>query len=594
MAINLNLEFSKRLFSRLKPGGELLVFVYDGFTLYGGLVAESAKQPRLTALAGSQRIQPQGAIDEILAGLKAQGVEHPPRRAVLASAEVVSGLLDLPVTPDKPKPAKQMHELVRWELESLSADGADFWSIGSLLEGRGLIDAQQRHQVGVELELKKDAGSQLTRFGEVAVTLGYIDREQLNETLELQERMLGLDGEMDCAWAVQSYAGDENPEGEQVHLWYGAGIHRARRRQWWEMFRRNGLQLEAIYPLNGLSAALLPPPGSDAQERESLLLELAGERLCLSRFRGAALVNLNQFRMPGSEAGVDLLSGAASELLRSTTQAVWLETEPGELEVLCKQLSDRLGLAVTPLARAEAEGADAAAQRALAPQRLAALARFESLGSASRALRIRAADPRPPLWKDTGFWRYAIPALVILGMLGNEIYTQLSLSRAKAELAELKDEKSEQSRLARQIQSVTTEQKQMQEALGQVKQESAKLAESQLREERILARNRLVPALLESLVHSMNELVVINQFGEQSRRLSVDQGFLLSGWSVNDTSAQLFSRQLERQVANLGYGVRNVKINRAIGRHGARGFGITLWVVPNATAQADETAERSS
>ncbi|MEJ2423797.1 MAG: hypothetical protein P8101_04950 [Candidatus Thiodiazotropha sp.] len=179
-------------------------------------------------------------------------------------------------------------------------------------------------------------------------------------------------------------------------------------------------------------------------------------------------------------------------------------------------------------------------------------------------------------------------------MLGNEIYTQLSLSRAKAELAELKDEKSEQSRLARQIQSVTTEQKQMQEALGQVKQESAKLAESQLREERILARNRLVPALLESLVHSMNELVVINQFGEQSRRLSVDQGFLLSGWSVNDTSAQLFSRQLERQVANLGYGVRNVKINRAIGRHGARGFGITLWVVPNATAQADETAERSS
>ncbi|MET0089846.1 MAG: hypothetical protein ABW068_07460 [Candidatus Thiodiazotropha sp.] len=305
-------------------------------------------------------------------------------------------------------------------------------------------------------------------------------------------------------------------------------------------------------------------------------------------------MNLNQFRMPTSQAEVNLLSGAASELLRPATQAVWLEAEPDELEGLCERLSDRLGLAVTPLPRAEAAGVDAAAQRALAPQRLAALARFERQGGASRGLRIRAADPRPPLWKDRNFWRYAIPSLVILGILGNEIYTQLSLSRAKAELAELKDEKSEQSRLARQIQSVTTEQKQMQEALGQVKQESAKLAEALLREERILARNRLVPALLESLVQSMNELVVVNQFAEQSRRLSVDQGFLLSGWSVDDTSAQLFSRQLERQVAKLGYVVRNVKINRAIGRHGARGFGITLWVVPNATAQADESAEHSS
>src|SRR5690606_15758175 len=100
-----------------------------------------------------------------------------------------SGLIELPVSPTKPRPAIQMQELIRWELEPLLMQCNMYWAAGQLLLRMGYLDEGQLKDV-VERQQGKQKGSNgdnsaysFKRFCELAIEMGYITQEQMHECL---------------------------------------------------------------------------------------------------------------------------------------------------------------------------------------------------------------------------------------------------------------------------------------------------------------------------------------------------------------------------------------------------------------------------
>ncbi|MEM7173179.1 MAG: hypothetical protein AAF530_23650, partial [Pseudomonadota bacterium] len=145
--------------------GPVLIFESDGFRLRGALLKPRRGTPELIGPFTSRSADPSNAISEILRQLKGQ-VARLPKSVALVSASAVASIVDLPVTPDKPRPKAQMREMVRWELEPQFAQQNEVWMIGAIMEGRGLLTRDQRHEIAVDLETSSAGGKRVIRFGE--------------------------------------------------------------------------------------------------------------------------------------------------------------------------------------------------------------------------------------------------------------------------------------------------------------------------------------------------------------------------------------------------------------------------------------------
>lgn len=554
---------------------EHLVFTYDGYELYGALVHFRQGKAELSAAAISDKMNMQKAIEDILDQFRADKVKNLPKKALLASAEVVYGRVDIPVSSAKPKPKAQMHELVRWELESYISEIGSMWSLGALLQGYGLINSEQRQNTSVELELSRDQGAKMIRFGEMAIQLGYITREQLNEMMALQERLMSIDGRMDCAWQAQN---DGETDAEGTDVWLGAGVFRHSRRQWLDAFARNGIKLETIQPLHGLGALFIDQ--SSESDYEQILVEIFKERVVVMRFMGKAVVSVAHHRVDHVDDLFNTVVAGVSELMRPETESVWLSSVHADITELVESLSLNLGTTIKVVQHeAQADLPNLSVPPALVYQ-FFALAEIDKGIKTRSILSIDAPDPKPPIYKNPDFWRYLAPVLLLIAIAINESYMQYSLQATNQRLADIEAEKVEKERLAKQIQAVIAQTAKEQEKLDELVLEVNSLEKTLGQLNQLVKRNPLMLDLMLSLQQSINDNVIIDRFieSELSSRMQ-ERGFEIQGWALNDNAAQLFSRELDRRVDKLGYEVQRVKINRSIGRSGVRGYGLNLWLI---------------
>lgn len=570
---NEGFEKIKSFLYRLIPvkglGGEHLVFSYDGYVLSGAIVKVHAGKLQLVCTGLSTKMNMQRAIEDILSQFQDQNVHSIPRHAVLASAEVVEGRVDIPVNSSSPKPKTQMRELVRWELESTISDAVQIWSVGALLEGYGFISAEQRQNASVELELARSQGAGMIRFGEICIQQGYINREQLNEMMALQERLMSMDGRMDCSWKPQ-LNDDEADEGTDV--WLGAGVYRHSRRHWLDAFFRNGITLNNIVPIHGLGALFIDD--ADGESYEQILIEVFKERVVIIRFMGKAVVSISHLRFNHKDELQNIILAGVSELMRPETEAIWFSSVLSGSGDLIESLSASLGTTINSIqSKVVALNSGLRVPEAFIYQ-FYALARLAEGAKCNCVLFIDAQDPKPPLWKNANVWRFSAPVILVAVIVANEIYMHNAIANAMQRQANVEKEKEEKKRLSQQIKKLISEVAEDKKVLAQVSKELNNKNEDISRMKILLKRNELTINLLLELQASMNDQVFVDRYTEQG------QGYELVGWAANDNAAQLFSRTLDANIGSLKYEVRRLKLNRSIGRSGLRGYGFSMLLLP--------------
>lgn len=627
-------DFGKvtQLIGQLKPavGSQQLIAVHNGYRLWLGLLAYQNNQPQLMGSAASNAIDASVAVAEAKQRLGQQLAARLPRQVTLVSSCALPALLDLPIEADKPRKPAEMESMISWELETQVADNNDQYNLGAILNGRGLIDARQRHQIAVELEARRGKGNSLARYGEVALDLNLIDQQQLQESLQLQEKLVVTDTHLACGWQVQTLKREDSTE----HQWLVAGIDTRVRRQWFNAFDASGLRLKEILPLAGSAASWA---AMQSELGNVVVVEAGQDNVICYRLERSQFAGLQTQPRQLHRTLPEQCAGVLAELARGDTEKVWVvdtgrgqgpitdtrhmapvgATAPddslwigdaGGIDALCLDVdSDGVAIDADPDAwtlsqlsqRLQREtdwllGEDRLRPHGLPDQVLAAFlgaalalhrnVLFDANGNQVRLPRVLPREPSPPLWKNTQVYRYGIPALLVLGMLSHGGYSLWLNDHLQGRLDTLDIEYKKKLELNKKLSSITGEYQKKEEELKQLQQKASEVAGqlSQLND-KIIARTRLVPRLLKTVSLSITNSVMLDSIVEPDRD-SRDR-FNITAWAMDNPGASEFVERLQQLVGRLGYRVADPDIRVGIGRYGLNGYTVNLWLIPMSSGQ---------
>ncbi len=548
--------------------GGVLVFEYDGFLLTGGVAKQSDGKIEIEVQHSSSAVELTAAVGEVVAGLKNSGRNRLPKHAVLVSAGMVSAMVDLPVDPKNPRKDNEMQELVKWELEPLFTQQNDIWMIGAVLLGRGYITREQRQEVAVSLELATSAsgGRRLTRFGELAVEMGVVSRQQLDECLLLQERLVMMDEDVECGWQAQII---QDPDGGERSAWFCTAIGKGTRQKWARAFRNNKIILDWIYPANASSVTGVAVVGK--QEGEKVIVEVHQEQILSLRLNNQYLVAVETHKRPELDMTADVCADVCHEQMRPGVGVVYLV---GASPELASGLSTRLGREVI----------------SLSDKSLGLKGAFAHLtGGVANPLgvRVKAQDPAPPLYKNGDFIRIALIAFLVSTIVTSEILIRLEIQKRQEELVRLDKEFSEKKKLSEQMQQLNTETESVEK---QVVTKQEKIAEVTKKlsviNDILIRRQNLVPGLLVALRDSISEEVVLDALVEDRAETN---HFALVGWAMTDTAGQLFINNLNQNLSRWGLRIVNEAVIRQTNAYGVDGYSVTLEVIPKPPEELDDS-----
>jgi len=491
----------------------------------------------LERAAASDQPDPHAAAVEAIERLAAGGPL--PRGVLLLTAQAVAGVIALPVAPGQPRPAAQMQEMVRWELEPLLAEHVAAHPIGSIMVGRGVMSPWQVAEVAGQVG-RPSAGASpggpgaptarsVQRFGEIAVAMGYITRQTLDACLGLQEWIqLGQDQYV-CGWRP---IGDQ-PTAEGAYRWLGCAISREARAKWRAVFEGAGHELVAIQSPFGASAACRFANGGDADRP---IVELEPDHQACAQTTGGAITGLR--------VGYDVeTTGLAERIVEWTggvpSAGVLVCGGHGGLAGAAAELAERLGAPVEvgrpvgwpaegPDGEADAGTRDSAgageAEGGAAYARM--LGGWTDVGRGRPLLpTVRPTDPGPALYRRPIAWWAAAAALLIAAPLALELFHRGRIGAAERRLAEVQ---SQRQRIERAVDELKTRNQRI-DALGERLEalrdrHSSARREVAMLDEGLQRRQRRPGALLESFARSApSGLVVDAPRSVSAMRLAVSQ-----------------------------------------------------------------------
>lgn len=320
--------------------GSLLAFFTDGFNLHGALIHAGLGGQQVQAAGTSAAVDYRNAVADVISQLRDQGMKKPPRKAALISTSAISALVWLPVKADTLRPREQMQELVRWELEPLYAMQGNQWRLGALLMGRGCMTREQRIAV-VEARLaNKVQGADLgsNRFGELAIEMGFVSKEHVDECLALQEKLIHPDDDIVCGWSPQEPP-EADAETDSVQSpWLVAGIGRSYLNAWASAFRRNKLSLEWLYPALGAGFASLDKKVAG----DFLYVDVAQEQMSVMHGRPGAVSSVRTVMLDEGRASVEQISGLCRDECGADTHHVYVNGSSEALKSLTPELTEVL------------------------------------------------------------------------------------------------------------------------------------------------------------------------------------------------------------------------------------------------------------
>lgn len=549
----------------------------DGCVLRAAVVHTGTNNMEIEAVAESRALDFQHAVADVVAELKNQ-VKRLPNKAILVSPSAVGALIELPVNPAKPRADAQMQELIRWELEPLFAQQNEIWSIGSLLMGRGYINAEQRQQVVDDLHGRGASGSRLVnvRFGEVALDLGFVTREQVGECLALQEKLVMVDDELVCGWAPQVSDDISDDEESGPFYWYSLGIGRGMCNQWAKAFRASQIFLSWIYPQIG-SAFVSLEQSIEQNNGDQLLLELRQEQMAVIRGQAGQLASLQVVSTSNGLVDVDDVIGLCQEQLRPDFQKLHLFAPTQVPEALTQRLSEQFEREVVNLPLPEIKGDLPKACSANFLASIAGAAAHHLGRSAENSIvRVRAQAPKPPIWKRKELYPYMATAAVLLCVIGVDASIHFKRWQNTQKLNELNATYEEKLDIKKKFERTVSEARHLEKQLQENTEQLEGIKKQQrLVKDVLLYRQQSIPGILEALARSTSDEVIIDSIIETEKQ----GGLRVHCWALTDTGAELFLNKLNKAVTKWGLRVEGAQVAADRGRLGLDGYGITLWLI---------------
>ncbi|MFT3848567.1 MAG: hypothetical protein QM739_07745 [Propionivibrio sp.] len=561
---------AKRPFSlATATGTPWLLLAWDITGMTARLVPRLADADQPLAVARSSEATFGAALAEVLERLRADGRKLPKKAAVAARA-MRPAVVDLPVNPEKPRPAAQMRELLRADLEPVLAEFAGLWTMGALLHARRHLSAADRDRVVVEEALRREDRRAPLRYGETALELALIDRATLNECLELQESLQLLDSEIMSAWTGWVAHGARH--------WLGGALNGTFHQQWKDSLARHGLQLDTVLPLAWLCSEAAPD-GADAERDraapQAITLELHSEEVvAVRRAQGRIVGARNDGRM---ERPLQ-----ADWLLRLVED--WLNEARASLSLVCLSRDDEeaaqrvagdleltTGHAVRVIGAADCE-------RALWD----ALARETTVTAAEQRLpRLALRELRGKPWKNPDCLRVAACAAVVLALAGVEAVQRYRVHALQSTMAERARAEDDSKKRTQMVLKISGEMQAVAKDLEKARAELQPLVNTQTRLEAIAHMRQYLPELIGMLAESVGEDAVLDRIS--SSRYSQDATSIqVEAWSTTYTGAQAFVNRVAARTRQLDYGVSQTEINESVGRNTKPGYRVGFWLIQEA------------
>lgn len=565
---------------RFKPRlGRLLAIASDGCNAAGAVIrAGDGTRLEIEAVATSRALKFEAVAEELVAGLKEQGVSLP-RQAIVVTAGMMPAVLELPAAAGKPLSSAQMLEMIRWELEPLFAQQIGLWSTGSLLFGRGYLSDVQRlelleaHQSAQSASRGKGGRLAAARIGELAIEKGFVTREQVEECLALQEELQMTDADMLIAWHGETVGSP----GAGQSAWLCACLAPAVRTRWVEAVERLGLRLLGFYALAGASAPLA------ALSHWPVGLELHPLLGVAYRMKDGAVgaVNYRQFTAKPLTLGEAL--SLASPLLRPDDRQMGVVAGKGWEPALAERLHAELRRDVQVFDhRLASVPEDCPVSSAL----LAALAggAAHALGVAppASAVRLPGSPPPPPVYRRPLAWAMAAAAALLIAAGGFELSQFMERRALTARHGELLGRQRILEEAQREVESLRSAETAARQELNRVQEELAGLdLRRRFYEQSLDRRGPFMESLLGALIERVNDELLLESVAETGWQQVEVQGF-----SLNPEAVYRYARALAKALESFGVKLGDLDTGEAQGPMGLMGYRFSFLLSPTGREDA--------
>jgi len=546
-----------------KSPQQLLVVEYDGFTLQAVIMAKTQPGMVMSHVSESHLPNAAKALDDVLSHFRAASITIP-TKAVLLAPGVIPALLELPVSPNNPRPDFQMQELVKWELEPLVAEHTAVWPIEAILLGRGYLTYQQAQDIQAEIDQLK-LHKRTVRFDELALQQGLVSRSQVDECMLIQETLQSIDDDLICGWSPQP-ASEDSDSG--LYHWLACAMGRTQRTQWGKLFHKHGLELNWIFPLMGCSGAAL---NGLATTSTDLLVEVRPGLLGCTRISEGRVKAIRLYPTHGRLPSPAMVDSS----MTAGTERVWLGGHDPQLPSLSESFRamfdkpvEDIPLPPYPLIQDSSR----------LPTNWSALVgaghyAFHIPGSVP-TVAIPAQDPKPPIWKREEFgWMAAVGGATLI-VLVLEIFLTVRLNSAQKTFDEVDSQLRKVETAVGKVQSRIDAVKKIEEKMAQRRNELESLQERQaFLQDRLPRRDRFVPALFDAITSSVSSEVLIDQVTEHD-----ETDIEVNGWALTEQAAQQFAQNLGISLGPWGRTVVDFKVWDQTGRLGIQGYALSLQV----------------
>lgn len=553
----------------------ILVIATDGCTATAAVIGDvDGTRLEIEALATSRALKFEAVAEELVAGLKAQGVSVP-KQAILLTASMLPAVLELPVAANKALPAGQMLEMIRWELEPLFAQQIALWSIGSLLFGRGYLAAAQRRELldahqTMQAALRTRGGRAAARFGEMAIEKGFVSREQVEECLALQEELQMTDADILIGWHPAHAAWAGMDPGQSV--WLCAGLSPVIRMRWVGALERMGLRVLWIYPLAGASAPLAALSGLPvALELHPLL------GVCYRQKDGAlAQLGYRQFTDTALSTGEALL--LSQPVIRPDDRQMGVYPGQGWEPALAATLAAELKREIVTLGDGTVSlPANCAAPAAVLAALTGGAAHALGLAPAASAARLAGSRPPPPAYKRPTVWMGAAAALVLAVMAGFESISYLrqrTLTDKQQALYIRQEELEAAKNVAEQSRRAEEDAK---KRLGEAQAELETISQRKDLYERTLGqRSRFMETLLDALIDLINDELLLEEVAETGW-----QKVEIRGFAMNVEAVYRYARTVAEDMEEFSVKLGDLDTSEAQGPLGLLGYRFNFALLPD-------------
>ncbi|MBL1140438.1 MAG: hypothetical protein HND53_00215 [Proteobacteria bacterium] len=514
----------------------LLVLMSDGFGLLAAII-EVNNKTKIIVSARSTLSDPFSALMEVAGKMTFSAGGKLPKEAIVLHAHAIPSILELPIENVDALEKSKLQELVRWEMESIFSDLVPRDNLGWLLVGLGYLSEGQRDVLIRTLESENAGNNKKVRIGELAIREGYIDREQLEECLKVQDQLQLQDQRIKCGWSPLINS--------NTVRWIATAINNGIHEQWVSAFKSvsskgtfGKVNLDKFYPYIGTSAIQI----SDVYANEECyVLELHQPYLALMTFREGCLLQCFSLECSGNTPHL----GDVETLLHSyeipEESEVYLLVSSADRNPLREELEQSLLYKFKLLERelvlpASVSGDISSAESVM----IAGAAMNYTSNSHQLIVPVQGQEPPPPLYKRTEF-KIASSVLAFAILLGGiESVLAWKVDKLEVKLDAVEERLNRQELVKKDMRAS----KKAQQRLEEVNYEYNELiALKGLMESVLVTRQKFTSEFLDIVTRNLNDNLVINSIEELEWNK-----FVIDGWALDQPSIDYYGQELSRDL----------------------------------------------